>query len=84
MADAGHNLSDVLGLRLTWGTVILVRKVPNGRNTYGLRSSSILTARTNAMFLYSRSAYSGFEYHRKRLDAVMRTKNILCQAQNGD
>lgn len=51
MADAGHNLSDVLGLALAWGAAILARKAPNERYTYGLRSSSILAALTNAMFL---------------------------------
>lgn len=51
MADAGHNLSDVLGLALAWGAAILARKAPNERYTYGLRSSSILAALANAMFL---------------------------------
>lgn len=51
LADAGHNLSDVLGLLLAWSAVILARKVPSGRYTYGLRSTSILAALANAMFL---------------------------------
>jgi len=51
MADAGHNLSDVLGLALAWGASMLVKKIPKGRYTYGLRSSSILAALANAMFL---------------------------------
>lgn len=51
MADAGHNLSDVLGLLLAWGTAILARKAPSERYTYGLRSTSILAALANAMFL---------------------------------
>lgn len=51
MADAGHNLSDVLGLLLAWGATILSRKAPSGRYTYGLRSTSILAALANAMFL---------------------------------
>ncbi len=51
MADAGHNLSDVLGLVLAWGAVILSRKSPDARFTYGLRSSSILAALANAVFL---------------------------------
>lgn len=51
MADAGHNLSDVLGLVLAWTATILARKTPNERYTYGLRSSSILAALANAMFL---------------------------------
>ncbi|WP_018150144.1 cation diffusion facilitator family transporter [Leeia oryzae] len=51
MADAGHNLSDVLGLVLAWGADRLSQKVPNHRYTYGLRSSSILAALANALFL---------------------------------
>ncbi|MFA6973022.1 MAG: cation diffusion facilitator family transporter [Gallionella sp.] len=51
MADAGHNLSDVLGLLLALGAAILARKTPGGRYTYGLRSTSILAALANAMFL---------------------------------
>jgi cobalt-zinc-cadmium efflux system protein len=51
MADAGHNLSDVLGLLMAWGAAILGRKAPNDRYTYGLRSTSILAALANAMLL---------------------------------
>ena len=51
MADAGHNLSDVLGLLLAWGAVILARRKPDERYTYGLRSSSILAALGNAILL---------------------------------
>jgi cobalt-zinc-cadmium efflux system protein len=51
MADAGHNLSDVLGLLLAWGASWLVRRRPTPRYTYGLRRSSILAALLNATFL---------------------------------
>jgi cobalt-zinc-cadmium efflux system protein len=51
MADAGHNLSDVLGLLLAWGALILAKKTPDARYTYGLRSSSILAALANAVLL---------------------------------
>lgn len=51
MADAGHNLSDVLGLMLAWGAAILAKRVPNARYTYGLRSTSMLAALFNAMLL---------------------------------
>lgn len=51
MADAGHNLSDVLGLAVAWGAALLARKPPSDRFTYGLRSSSILAALANAMLL---------------------------------
>jgi cobalt-zinc-cadmium efflux system protein len=51
MADAGHNLSDVLGLALAWGAAILAQHKPSARYTYGLRSSSMLAALVNAMLL---------------------------------
>src|SRR5882757_3699770 len=51
LADAGHNLSDVLALGLSWGAAMLSRRQPSGRFTYGLRSSSILAALANAIIL---------------------------------
>jgi cobalt-zinc-cadmium efflux system protein len=51
LADAGHNLSDVLGLSFSWGAAMLSRRQPSGRFTYGLRSSSILAALANAIIL---------------------------------
>ncbi len=51
VADAGHNLGDVLGLLLAWGASALARRTPTQRHTYGMRSSSILAALFNAIFL---------------------------------
>lgn len=51
LADAGHNLSDVLALLLAWGAIVLSRRAPSLRRTYGLRRSSILAALTNAILL---------------------------------
>jgi cobalt-zinc-cadmium efflux system protein len=51
LADAGHNLGDVLGLSLSWVAAVLSRRSPSGRFTYGLRSSSILAALANAIIL---------------------------------
>jgi cobalt-zinc-cadmium efflux system protein len=52
LADAGHNLSDVLALALAWGASRLARREPSTRFTYGLRSSSILAALLNAALLF--------------------------------
>jgi cobalt-zinc-cadmium efflux system protein len=52
MADAGHNLSDVLGLALAAGASILASKAASENYTYGLRSSSILAALGNAVLLF--------------------------------
>ena len=51
IADAGHNVSDVLGLLLSWYAIVLTQRKPNEKYTYGLRSSSILAALTNGMLL---------------------------------
>ncbi len=51
IADAGHNLSDVLGLVVAWVAVVLARRAPTPRLTYGLRNASILAALINAILL---------------------------------
>ena len=51
LADAGHNLSDVLGLLVAWGAATLTQKAPTERFTYGFRKSSVLAALFNALFL---------------------------------
>jgi cobalt-zinc-cadmium efflux system protein len=51
IADAGHNLSDVLGLLLAWGASYLVKKSARGKYTYGFRKSSVLAALLNALIL---------------------------------
>jgi cobalt-zinc-cadmium efflux system protein len=44
IADAGHNLSDVLGLLLAWAASYFVQRPPDLKYTYGLRRFSILAA----------------------------------------
>jgi cobalt-zinc-cadmium efflux system protein len=51
LADAAHNLSDVVGLLLAWGASYLSRRPRSARRTYGWRSSSILAALLNAVVL---------------------------------
>lgn len=51
VADAGHNLSDVLGLVIAWIASVLTKRPPSARFTYGFKSSSILAALGNAAFL---------------------------------
>lgn len=50
-SDAGHNLSDVLGLVLAWFAMWLSKRSPTSHYTYGWRSSSILVAVINAVLL---------------------------------
>jgi cobalt-zinc-cadmium efflux system protein len=51
IADAGHNLSDVLGLLCAWAAIYLSRLPPGARFTYGLGRSSVLAALANAVLL---------------------------------
>src|SRR3546814_15746252 len=44
LADAGHNLSDVFGLAIAWAAVLVAKKRPTPRFTYGLQGSTILAA----------------------------------------
>ncbi len=51
LADAGHNLSDVIGLVLAWGGALAGRLRPDARHTYGWKRASILAAFLNALLL---------------------------------
>ncbi|MXO47211.1 cation diffusion facilitator family transporter [Erythrobacter vulgaris] len=51
IADAGHNLSDVMALMLAWGASVAAKKPGNARFTYGYKSSTILAALANAGLL---------------------------------
>src|ERR1700746_3232773 len=51
VADAGHNLGDVLGLVLAWWASHLTKQPATDQRTYGMRRSSILAALANAIFL---------------------------------
>jgi cobalt-zinc-cadmium efflux system protein len=51
LADAGHNLSDVLALLMAWGAAALAKRAPTTQRTYGLRKATILASLGNAVFL---------------------------------
>ena len=51
LADAGHNLGDVLGLIMAWAATNLQERRATQRYTYGLRRSSVLAALFNALLL---------------------------------
>jgi cobalt-zinc-cadmium efflux system protein len=61
IADAGHNLGDVLGLVVAWIASLLALLAPSRRYTYGLRSSSILAALFNAVLLLVVTGAIAFE-----------------------
>ncbi len=51
VADAGHNLSDVLSLLIAWGASVMAVRPASARFTYGFKSSTILAALANATLL---------------------------------
>ncbi|MDP9096395.1 MAG: cation diffusion facilitator family transporter [Pseudomonadota bacterium] len=61
LADAGHNLSDVLGLALAWGAAHLSNRSPTPRRTYGYKASSTLAALANGMLLLVAIGAIGWE-----------------------
>lgn len=65
LADAGHNLSDVLGLVLAWGASLLAARRPTARRTYGLGRASILAALANGAFLLIACGAIGLEAIRR-------------------
>jgi cobalt-zinc-cadmium efflux system protein len=65
LADAGHNLGDVLGLGSAWLAAVLIRRHPSGRYTYGLGGSTILAALFNAVLLLVVTGGIGWEAIRR-------------------
>ncbi|HEX8642456.1 MAG TPA: cation diffusion facilitator family transporter [Allosphingosinicella sp.] len=57
LADAGHNLSDVLGLAIAWAAATLAKRPPSRRFSYGLRGVTILAALANALILLGAVAF---------------------------
>ena len=51
LADAGHNLSDVLGLVLAWAAGTMAKRAASPRFTYGLKKAPILAALANSLLL---------------------------------
>ena len=51
LADATHNLTDVVGLGMAWAATALARRPPSDRHTYGIRRVTVLAALANALLL---------------------------------
>lgn len=84
LADAGHNLGDVLALALAWGASLLARREPSRRFTYGLRSSSILAALLNATLLLLVTGAIAWEAIQRLLDPVeVASKTVIWVALLG-
>ncbi|WP_395672285.1 cation diffusion facilitator family transporter [Phenylobacterium sp.] len=84
LADAGHNLSDVLSLLLAWGAVVLARRAPAGRRTYGLRKATILASLANAvLLLVAVGAIVAESIHRLQEPAGIETGVVMATAALG-
>ena len=84
LADAGHNLSDVLSLILAWGAAALARRAPTARRTYGLRKSTILASLANAVLLMvAVGAIVSESLHRLAEPASVETGLVMATAAFG-
>jgi cobalt-zinc-cadmium efflux system protein len=84
LADAGHNLSDVLGLGLAWGAMVLARRAPSTQRTYGLRGTTILASVANSVVLLFVAGGIAWESARRLITpepVVSRT--VICVALAG-
>jgi cobalt-zinc-cadmium efflux system protein len=61
LTDAGHNLSDVLGLLLAWGAAALAKKRPSARRTYGYSRATILASLFSGLLLMGAVGAIGWE-----------------------
>jgi cobalt-zinc-cadmium efflux system protein len=68
IADAGHNLSDVLGLAATLVAALLAIRPATGRFTYGMRRASVLAALGNAVLLLFTSGAIAWEAVQRLLE----------------
>jgi cobalt-zinc-cadmium efflux system protein len=84
LADAAHNLGDVLGLLLGWGAAWLARRPPTQRRTYGWGRSSILAALLNATILLIGVGAIGVEAaHRLLVPEPVREGTVILVAAAG-
>lgn len=72
LADAGHNLGDVMGLLFAWIASYLLTKPSTDRYSYGFKRTSILAALANALLLVATCSIIVYEaiYHIVRPEHV--------------
>ena len=68
LADAGHNISDIMGLAFVWAAAWMATIRPKGKYTYGLRKTTILVSILNALLLFGAVALIAW-------DAIEKLKN---------
>jgi cobalt-zinc-cadmium efflux system protein len=70
LSEAGHNLSDLFALLLSWGAVYLQGRSPNARKTFGYHRAGVLAAFVNGLSLVLVSFYIWYEAFRRLLNPV--------------
>ena len=68
LTDAGHNLSDVLGLLLAWGAAALAAKRPSTRRTYGYSRATIIASLFSGLLLMGAVGAIGWEAFNRLLE----------------
>jgi len=71
LTDAGHNLSDVLGLLLAWGATALASRRPSARRTYGYSRATILASLASALLLFAAVGAIAWEAVGRFVDPVV-------------
>jgi cobalt-zinc-cadmium efflux system protein len=68
LADAGHNLTDVVGVGAALLAVIWMRRPPNEQRSYGNYRGSVLAAQANAAIILATTALILYEGVRRLLE----------------
>lgn len=77
LADAGHNLSDVLGLAMAGGAAVLARRAAGKQLTYGFGKATILAALANALLLIFACGAIAFEAVQRLADPAPVQSGII-------
>lgn len=84
LTDAGHNLSDVLGLLLAWGAATLARRRPSARRTYGYSRATIIASLFSGLLLMGAVGAIGWEAVNRLMEpAAPAGKTIMIVAAIG-
>jgi len=84
IADAGHNLSDVLALSFSWMAIILSQRKPTMKFTYGFRRSTILIALLNTILLLAAVVFIVYEtIERLSKSAEINANSVMIVASIG-
>ena len=83
-ADAGHNFSDVAALLFSWFAILIARRKPSYRFTYGLRRATILAALINTILLCIAVGMIVWEaISRFRIDVKIQSGQVIIVASAG-